>query len=159
MGSKKKIIKSKKDLKKKSFVPGIILILIGLLLLLDALSIINLSIDYFMLAAGLILLASYASSKNSGMLFLGIMLTLFSAILLFNLGSLPYFWTLIISISFFALSAEKKKENSLALILGAIFLAISALSFINHYTSISPFPIILIIFGAYLIIKNHGAKK
>jgi len=140
-------------------ITGIVMILIGIFLILDTYNILSFSIDYVLLIIGAIFLLSYYYAKSPGLLIPGVMLTLFSIIMLLNIESLFYLWLLSISLSFFAVYLTKRKDTAWAIIPGSILLAISLITVFEFYTSINAFPIILMGIGAYLLYKNYKKGK
>jgi signal transduction histidine kinase len=127
--------------------------------MLDSLNILKFSADYIISIIGVIFLLSYFATKNPLLLIPGVMLSLFSLILLFNLYNLPYMWLLGISLSFFAVYITKEKYTLWALIPGSILLAMTIIAVFEFYTEINAFPIILIMLGAYLLYKNYKKGK
>jgi signal transduction histidine kinase len=151
--------RQEKIINNSGIITGIVLMLIGIFLLLDSLNILNFNSEYILLIIGAIFLLSYFFTKKAGLLIPGVMLLLFSLILIFNLAFLPYLWLLSISLSFFAVYLTKEKDTSWALIPGSILLAITAITVFEFYTSLNALPLILIIIGAYLLFKNYSKVK
>ncbi|MFA5303029.1 MAG: hypothetical protein WC393_00640 [Candidatus Nanoarchaeia archaeon] len=142
-----------------SIITGVILILFGTFLLLDSFNILKFNANFVLMIIGVIFLLAYFFTKKSGMLIPGVMLSLFSIILVFNLSYLPYLWVISISLSFFAVYLTKEKYTSWALIPGSILLAISLIIIFEYYTTINALPLILILIGAYLLYKNYLKVK
>lgn len=142
-----------------SIVTGVILILFGIFLLLDSLNILSFSANHVLSIIGIIFLLAYFFTKKPGLLIPGVMLSLFSLILIFNIGYLPYLWMLSIALSFFAVYLTKEKDTSWALIPSSILLAITLIIIFEYYTTLNAFPVILIIIGAYLLYKNYMKDK
>jgi hypothetical protein len=154
MGKKQEKLKNN-----SSIVTGVIFILFGFFLLLDSLNILKFNANYVLLIIGIIFLLAYSFTKKPGLLIPGVMLSLFSLILIFNLIYLPYVWMLSISLSFFAVYLTKEKDTTWALIPGSILLAITLIIIFEYYTTINALPLILILIGVYLIYKNYIKVK
>ncbi|MFA5333605.1 MAG: hypothetical protein WC376_03860 [Candidatus Nanoarchaeia archaeon] len=142
-----------------SIIMGIILVLFGIFLLLDSLNILTFNANFVLMIIGVIFLLAYFFTKKPGVLIPGVMLSLFSLILIFNLSNLPYLWVVSISLSFFAVYLTKENYTSWALIPGSILLAISLILIFEYYTTINALPLILILTGAYLLYKNYTKGK
>lgn len=136
-------------------IAALILISFGVLTLLSELNVINFNFDYFLLVLGLIFVAIYFVSRMWAFLIPGVILSLIGLILLLNLHSVSYLFTLAVGLSFIAVYLTRQPFTIWAIIPGGILIGVSVLIAFQYYTSIDAMPILLILAGLYLIVRNY----
>ncbi len=150
---------------------GVILVIAGAILLLNAVDLIHLHWSYFLIAAGAALFAVAFKSKDKGGVFPGAIVLLIGLLFLLRYhyildDSMRYMWPVfpaIVGIAFFVLFIFKSSDWGL-LIPGAICLFVGVYGLAYNYWLVrqSPWeiiarywPLILIVVGAHLILKDR----
>ncbi len=150
----KSVEKKAKNVKNRgALITSLVLISIGLIFLLSDLNIITFNPFYIVLLVGVAFLAAYLLTSTWAFIIPGVIISLTSLVLLTNSAGVWYLWTGIVALAFLAVYATGQKW---AMIPGGILLAITLMNALEYYTNVSSFPIILIIIGVYLILKNRG---